>query len=90
MYDDDMRQAYNEGYEAGKANGVNAVLGDGWRDARKELPEEEKRILLYSECFGECIFVCGYWNGLSYKNDLYKTENGAIAWRPLPDPPAFA
>ena len=29
MYnDDDMRQAYNEGYEAGKANDVNAVLAD--------------------------------------------------------------
>jgi hypothetical protein len=28
MYnDDDMKQAYNEGYEAGKAYGINAVLG---------------------------------------------------------------
>lgn len=39
MYsDEDMRQAYKEGYEKGKADGGYAVLGDGWIDVRKDLP----------------------------------------------------
>lgn len=63
-------------------------MNDDWRDANSEYPNITERVLLFGEYFGEYKIVCGYWNGESYNNDLYKTEKGAIAWKRI-DPPAF-
>lgn len=64
----------------------DAVLGEGWRDARDEKPSTNKRIMIYTD-----------YNGGSYAIGRYsdKTWRGnftgeIIAWMPLPDPPAFA
>jgi hypothetical protein len=59
------------------------VLGDGWRDARKELPDES----------GDCIV---YTDDKRIEIDEYTTQFGwyidrvggkVIAWMPLPIPP---
>ena len=104
MYnDEDMRQAYKEGYEKGIADGGYAVLGDGWRDVRKELPPAGELVLLYfsggnyvqAEYFS--YYPKGHENEEKYLQRGWKFDaeeigigEEAIAWRPLPDPPSFA
>jgi hypothetical protein len=70
----------------------NAVLGEGWRDARKELPPDgERHIVLtqYDEYTIAQLQTDGagrrHWQGIGY---TYKVK----AWHilQLPDPPAFA
>ena len=45
---DDVDMVYKD-YMAEKGDDVYALLGDGWRDARKEHPEYYKRVLLLVE-----------------------------------------
>ena len=83
-YEKALSDAYERGYNAGlKDNGVNAVLYEGWRDARKELPPiinevywiyDKEGSMGTAHYLGEGIF--GGWPDV-------------IAWMPLPSPPAF-
>lgn len=76
-----------------KANSSD-VLGDGWRDARKEKPDDG--VIVLNE---DCDKV-HYYKDKHYRysrNDCWfmLVEDGCIAidvkaWRPLPDPPNFS
>ena len=80
-------------YEAGqwwehKFISSHAVLGEGWRDSRKEDPVSGKYVLCYSD---DKYYI------LAYHTDrkIWFDEQGIFemlveAWRPLPDPPVFA
>ena len=72
------------------------MLSDGWRDARKETPAHETYcdIWLGATRVADCLYV-------NYTDDqeahFYHNETDSIipyrtiiAWRELPDPPAFA
>ncbi len=78
-----------------KADGDYAVLGDGWRDVRKELPEIGEAVLTYNH-YGisadERELFIGYINEEDKKWYVPWTdiELEPTHWRPLPDPPAFA
>ena len=74
----------------------HAVLGDGWRDVRKELPEDWVDVLVSD---GKEV-SCGRYNG-DRKNwrepstiDIGQEGDGLEIvvrfWRPLPHPPAFS
>jgi hypothetical protein len=77
--DDDLTVAYMCGFEDGKK--VN-----GWRDARKEKPSRQDSYLVYDS--EGSIYLCGYDSMFRRGGVDGKAE--IIAWRLLPDPPAFA
>lgn len=75
-----------------------AVLGDDWRDARKELPEKYKSIIIYIPGYGEKqsnpdanirighLMNDEYWYiecSYDIDGDFVKKDE-VIAWRPLP------
>ena len=68
------------------SNGIKPQLCDGWRDAKKESPEEEGYYLIYWRGNIEKE----YWYNDKYGKRWGYNKNEVIAWRPLPDPPAFA
>jgi len=71
------------------SDGGYAVLGDGWRDASKILPDGSGYYICHS---GIDIYLpyIAMWDS----DDKQWRTNGertfARYWRPLPDPPAFA
>ncbi len=67
-----------------KADGDYAVLGDGWRDAMKELPDRRGYYLCYTEKQYN-RYVIALWNDFMWSGVCY----GVKAWMALPDPPAF-
>ena len=74
-------------------NCVYAQLYEGWRDASKELPNVIDRYLVYvkHDMYRE-IKVYSFHPG-DYDNSGWihnaRIVDNVIAWRPLPDPPAF-
>jgi len=75
----------------GEANS-NAVLGECWRNAREELPEERGYYLCYvKDANGEEVYRVNF---LICQADgfarMKKFDGPVIAWIPLPAPPAFA
>ena len=72
----------------------DSVLGDGWRDASKELPEIDQEVLVY--LFGAyCVMMRLRYTSPDGKTEIKWSDGnrsyiGVDAWRPLPDPPAFA
>lgn len=66
----------------------NAVLGEGWRDARKEIPEYDNHYLVYYDSGN--MQVIFYW-ATSWEDLIKPMNNGDYikAWRPLPATPAF-
>ncbi len=68
-----------------KADGDYAVLGDGWRDARKELPDPP--CLAYWMDGRYTVLEDG--DRISYAV-FGHPDHQVIYWRPLPDPPASA
>lgn len=74
-----------------KADGDYAVLGDGWRDARKEYPEHDNDVLVYCDgCGGEDYYSLGKYVGGQWADKFDTCVMDAIGWVELPDPPAFA
>lgn len=77
-----------------KGDGDYAVLGDGWRDVRDELPENSNMVL------GAWIELCGdvkLWNYAVVKYNRYNqnewmkdTEVVKVEFWQEIDPPAFA
>ena len=63
----------------------HAVLGEGWRDARKELPEHEDYYLVATHW---CP-IDGYKYAVIKYNKGSDIWNNFKAWRKI-DPPAFA
>jgi len=68
------------------------LLGDGWRDARKELPNSEGYYLCF---YSDGDMKRTWWydaNNTKYRSNSWhcKGFEEVIAWRELPDPPAFA
>lgn len=73
--------------EEEKPPSSDAVLVDGWRDARKEMPKHGEYLVYFKRGneAGFAIALCqgGEWDWVPY-------DTNVIAWRELPDPPAFA
>lgn len=76
-----------------KADCGSPQLYEGWRDASKELPDVIDRYLVYvkHDMYRE-IKVYSFHPG-DYDNSGWihnaRIVDNVIAWRPLPDPPAF-
>ena len=73
---------------------ANTVLGDGWRDVKKELPKITNFLVSDDVLFcsnGKVYFGHYHENGFFYdaKNLYAKTVKNVTAWRELPNPPAF-
>ena len=76
----------------------HAVLSDGWRDARKELPKNTLDVLICVQHgtrfqYVKNSYVVGcYVDDSEYYWQYYGKADWdkVIAWRPLPDPPVFA
>ena len=64
----------------------NAVLGEGWRDVTKELPDITDQYLIYDKNYGYVIAI--YCKGLWDDDNREYTQ--VIGWIPLPVPPSFA
>lgn len=67
-------------------------LYEGWRDANKEFPEIEGEYLCISKWItndlGQIFYRIFYFDGKKWLTDnIY--DQRFVAWRPLPDPPAF-
>ena len=71
---------------------VKPTLSDGWRDVRKEIPSPRKRVIVTDGNTVTMAWISatikGTWEGWTILDNEYFGE--AIAWRELPDPPAFA
>jgi ribosomal protein L37AE/L43A len=67
-----------------KADGDYAVLGDGWRDVRKELPDKNGDYLVFIDDGDQAVvrYEDTWWRVIWHHHILF--------WRPLPDPPTFA
>ena len=78
-----------------KPEASHAVLDEGWRDANIYLPKSREIVWLYckTRVMGILFQTSGYWTiGTSwyeYNGDGLELNVEVIAWRPLPDPPAF-
>ena len=70
-----------------KANGVNAVLGDGWRDASKEMPPYKKLIVVCCDHGDRYSYLI--YNGWDKTDEKYMKDNSIILWKEI-SPPAFA
>lgn len=92
LIDDEVEDGYTIGYlrqvqEWIKSDGVYALFGDGWRDTRKVKPPRQDCYLVYDS--EGSMFLCAYDTEFRHDGGIDgKAE--IIAWRPLPDPPAFA
>jgi hypothetical protein len=67
----------------------DAVLGEGWRDARKELPNKDGFYLCYLHGEGVAHYRVVDWRNNGWTDTLFAMRNYLKAWCPLPDPPAF-
>ena len=65
----------------------NAVLGDGWRDSRKELPKKDVLVLI---CTNDFFWSIIYHDGNKWICDVDDVIDDIRFWRYLPDPPSFA
>ena len=72
----------------------HAVLYDGWRDVRNELPDVGREVLVYS-AGAYCVMMRLKYTSPKGEtrikwSDGNRSYIGVDAWMPLPDPPAFA
>ena len=87
----EVLNAYSQGYEDGTDNFYNAIVddirkyvNDGWISVEERLPENERSVLMCGDT--GCIDV-GWWNGKRWKTGFSHADNfEAVAWRPLPNP----
>ena len=94
----DVKNLYRA-FKAGKKSamceaGSNAVLGEGWRDARNELPDVEREVLVYF-AGAYCVMMRLKYTSPKGETEIKWSDGnrsyiGVDAWMPLPDPPAFA
>ena len=72
------------------SDGGYAVLGDGWRDAKKEVPEYKFIMLVFCDGCGDVDYYSfGRYEDGRWIDKFDSCVLDVIAWRPLPDPPAF-
>lgn len=100
--DQEVLNAYSQGYEDGADNFYNAVeeiirkhLTDGWVPVDDRLPEEEVSVLAQWEKYDKYLNVKLIYLDVMWLDDaekkVFETINGVpngkvIAWRPLPEP----
>lgn len=71
-----------------KADGDYAVLGDGWRDANRDCPDDDSPVLVCSKLRDGLFYEVGFWvSGRGWA--IQGFDSDVIAWKPI-DPPAFA
>jgi hypothetical protein len=67
------------------------LLGDGWWDAKKEVPEYKFIMLVFCDGCGDVDYYSfGRYEDGRWIDKFDSCVLDVIAWRPLPDPPAFA
>ena len=86
-----------------KPEASHAVLAEGWRDAKKELPDGHERFIGSRRMVNPIIVYNGVYvtvgtyrkypgresGTFTYLNNKWEIEPKVTHWRPLPDPPAF-
>jgi hypothetical protein len=66
------------------------LLGDGWRDARKEIPKYKFIMLVFCDgCGSVDYYSFGRYEDGRWIDKFDACVLDVIAWMPLPDPPAF-
>ena len=96
--DDLLTAAYMSGKADGKREASDALLGDGWRDARKELPEFGVKVIVYYQKYEnkpKDFYVAQFLSDddgvlLVFECEHCGEENfDGIFWKAI-DPPSFA
>jgi hypothetical protein len=67
------------------------MKSDGWRDASREQPDNSDDVLVfYADKYSDKkrMEIGRYHSGVFWP-DTFQRYYTVIAWRPLPDPPAF-
>ena len=90
--DQEVLNAYSQGYEDGTDNFYNAAAGiirkhmnDGWILVEERLPEDDRMVLVTCQTkkgirsVNRAYCDGAFWHGSG-------SMSGVIAWRPLPDP----
>ena len=88
----EVLNAYSQGYEDGTDNFYNAVvdiirkhMNDGWIPVEERLPDESlNSVIGWDEYRERCCFVQYYGGKWSLRADREPIK--IIAWRPLPEP----
>ena len=88
----EVLNAYSQGYEDGTDNFYNAIVGtirkhmnDGWIPVKERLPEDESMMLVTCQTkagirtVNRAWYGGGFWHGSG-------SMSGVIAWMPLPEP----
>lgn len=95
--DQEVLNAYSQGYEDGTDNFYNAAaeiihkhMNDGWIPVEKHLPEGRTRVICQFDN-GDIELLWQDWESdpesLTYWTDFdFMAEKKVIAWRPLPEP----
>lgn len=99
--DQEVLNAYSQGYEDGTDNFYNAAaeiihdhMNDGWISVDERMPEEKKPVLVQWEKYDRHLNVTLTYMDVMWLEDeedvVFETINGipngrVIAWRPLPD-----
>lgn len=74
-----------EAVEAGFDAGVTYALGNQWRDAEKEKPEDEHTKVIVATNFN-CVMT-GYWSeqiGWALDTAYPRAYGQVVAWQPMP------
>ena len=90
--DQEVLNAYSQGYEDGTDNFYNAAaeiirkhMNDGWIPVEERLPDESlNSVIGWDEYRERCCFVQYYGGKWSLRADREPIK--IIAWRPLPEP----
>lgn len=91
--DQEILNAYSQGYEDGTDNFYNAIvddirnhINDGWIPVEKRLPEEEyyPALCVTNENY-YCVAVYNKTHGFR-TGDICTVGEIVVAWRPLPEP----
>lgn len=91
--DQEVLNAYSQGYEDGTDNFYNAVVyiirkymeNDGWIPVEERLPEDDDMVLVTCQTkkgvrsVNRAYYDGIFWHGIG-------SMSGVVAWRPLPEP----
>ena len=69
---------------------IKELEGDGWRDARKELPEDARAVYVYSITGGHDVGQYFPEEKRWFLGRAQRNFDDVTAWRPIINPPAFA